>query len=513
MLIDLNRGAELSAMSVDAIIVGAGAVGLSMAVAMAKAGSRVLLLEAGPRIPAKDSQAYFESATQSGRHLDGLALGRFRALGGTTNFWGGQLVRFDPLVFEARPWVGDVAWPLNRPMLEPWYDRAADLLGLDAALLDDAAVWQRLGLTPPQSTGAVQPFISRWVREPNLARHFSNAVTDEANLTILYNAPVVSLVGKQDAIDGVMLPGGRVVEAPHVVLANGTIEIARLLQLPYADASVPPWHASPWLGRGFMDHLECRAGRITPLDTKRFHAAFDNVFLAGLKYSPRLKLGDAVQRDEGLLGSAAYIDFASSMDEHMASLKILVRGLGRGRFSQSLAALPGSLAAMRFVIPMALRYLRYHRVYNLADRGIALRLTTEQRPLPTSRITLRHQRDNLGMPLVDVDWQADDTTIETMARFAQHIAGYLAEQQLATVILDPRLLSRDPAFFASADDANHQMGTARMSSSVATGVVDADLRFTARAIFTSLAPRCFQARALPIPPSPRSHWASASRIG
>jgi len=476
MLIDLPSARDLSALAADVIVVGAGAVGLSMAIALARAGRRVLLLEAGPRTPEKASQAYFEAATQSGRQLDGLALGRFRAIGGTTNFWGGQLLRFDPLVFEPRPWVGDAAWPIDRATLDPWYDRAAALLGLDTALLDDAAVWQRLGLAPPEATATVEPFISRWMREPNLARFFSDAITSEPNLTIVSEAPVVALAGHHDTIAGVMLPSGQLVTAPQVVLANGTIEIARLLQLPYADTSAPPWHASPWLGRGFMDHLDCHAGRIAPLEHRRFHVAFDNIFLDSLKYSPRLKLGEAAQSAERLLGVGAYIEFASSMDEHVANLKILMRGLTRGRFAQSLAALPGSLAAARFVVPMALRYLRHHRMYNLADRGINLRLTTEQRPLAASRIRLRSERDPLGMPLVDVDWQADTATFETMARFAEHVARYLSDKGLATVALDPRLLARDPAFFAEADDANHQMGAARMSASIETGVVDADLK-------------------------------------
>ncbi len=447
-----------------------------MGVSLARAGQRVLLLEAGPAAPDKASQTYFEAATQSGRKLDGLTLGRFRALGGTTNFWGGQLVRFDPGVFASRPWVSDAAWPIDRETLEPWYDRAAELLGLPPALADDTAVWQRLGLPEPVATPTVQPFISRWVREPNLARLFADAIASEPNLWVVQNAPVVALAGQGDVVSGVILPGGRVVRAPRIVLANGTVEIARLMQLPYADQSTPPWHASPWLGRGFMDHLDCYAGRITLIDRKRFHAAFDNAFLDGLKYSPRIKLGASAQLGEQLLECGAYMLFSSSMDEHVGNLKILVRGLARGRFGESLAALPGSLAAMRFAMPMAFRYLRHHRMYNLADRGITLRLTTEQRPVKESRISLRQERDQLGMPLVDVDWRVDTTTLETMARFAQYVADYLSEQGLARTTLDPRLAARDLAFFDEADDANHQMGTTRMSHSIETGVVDAELR-------------------------------------
>lgn len=474
MLIDFSGGAELPVP--DVLVIGAGAVGLCMGVSLARAGRQVLLLEAGPAVPEKASQAYFETATQSGRKLEGLTVGRFRALGGTTNFWGGQLVRFDPGVFAARPWVSEASWPFGRDTLDPWYDRAAELLGLPAALAGDAAVWKRLGLPEPVATPTVEPFISRWLSEPNLARFFADAIASEPNLTIVQNAPVVALSGQGGTVSGVLLPGGRAVLAPRVVLANGTIEIARLMQLPYADQSTPPWHASPWLGRGFMDHLDCHAGRVTPIDHKRFHAAFDNVFLDGLKYSPRIKLGAAAQFDEQLLECGAYMLFSSSMDEHVGNLKIFLRGLMRGRLGESLGALPGSLAAMRFAVPMAFRYLRHHRMYNLADRGITLRLTTEQRPLRESRVSLRQERDQLGMPLVDVDWRADTATLETMARFAQHVTDYLRAEGLAQTTLDPRLLARDPAFFEEADDANHQMGTARMSQDIATGVVDAELR-------------------------------------
>lgn len=476
MLLDLARNADLTGAGPDVIIVGAGAVGLSMGVALARTGRRVLLLDAGPNTPGQDSQAYFESATESGRHLDGLKLGRFRALGGTTNFWGGQLVRFDPIVFGQRSWVGDVAWLVDRADIERHYDAAAALLRLDVALQNDNDVWQRLNLPPPGPSDEVVPYLSRWAPEPNFARLFAHAIAHDRNLLVAVGAPVISLVGQGGRLSGVELAGGRQIHAPVTVLTNGTIEMARLLQMPYAGGERPPWHASPWLGRGFMDHLDCHAGRVLLLDGRRFHSEFDNAFIAGHKYTPKLKLSESAQEREALLGIAAHFIFNSSVDQHLGSLKVLARSLKRGRFDQSFSALPGSIAALRFVMPMVLRYMRYHRMYNVADRGITLRLTSEQRPMVTSRVTLRTERDDLGMPLVDVDWQTDETTLETMARFGQLVADYLADRGLATVELDPRLMARDPTFLAAADDANHQMGTARMSRTVETGVVDADLK-------------------------------------
>ena len=49
------------------------------------------------------SQNIFANARSSGLNLTGLHSGRFRLLGGTTNFWGGELLPFDPIVFDGRP--------------------------------------------------------------------------------------------------------------------------------------------------------------------------------------------------------------------------------------------------------------------------------------------------------------------------------------------------------------------------------------------------------------------------
>ena len=65
----------------------------------------MIVLEAGPSAVEKKSQEFFESAEWQGYPLEGLHVGRFRALGGTTNLWPGQLVPFDPIVFEERSWV------------------------------------------------------------------------------------------------------------------------------------------------------------------------------------------------------------------------------------------------------------------------------------------------------------------------------------------------------------------------------------------------------------------------
>jgi hypothetical protein len=199
--------------------------------------------------------------------------------------------------------------------------------------------------------------------------------------------------------------------------------------------------------------------------------------IQGLKYSPKIKLSEAAQRQHRLLGIAAHFLFNSRYNADLDRLKILVKALLHGKIDRRALSIPRRLLPLlRIAVPMMSRYVRHRRTYNLADRGIQLRLTSEQMPLKASRLKLRPERDSLGMPLVEVEWMIDGAEIETMARFCEAITAFFEQRKLARIKLDPLLGARDRRFLTRIDDANHHMGMARMSDSPATGMVDASLR-------------------------------------
>jgi len=466
----------------EVLIVGAGAVGITLAIRLARNGKRVLLLEAGGDRLEQSSQALFQAATQSGKNLPGLALGRFRVFGGTTNFWGGQLVPLEPIVFGERPWVPDAAWPLVYEDLAPYFRSASEILNQGGLDLEDGQVWREMGVEPPQSSDTVETYFSRWLPEPNLASLFRAELTKLPSLEIVLNAPVTGLTTNEAGPTGVTVRasnGTRLTfSARRVVLANGTIEISRLLQLPLSDGREAPWSGNLWLGRGFMDHVDLNAGTVTPIDQARFNALFDSYYRPGAKFLAKLKLTSAAQRQHNKLGVAAHFMFNSSISELKGDLKILLKALssgGRGDWSR-IARLPARLGAARFIFPMMWRYIRQRRMYNLADQGITLRLAAEQRPLRDSRITLIGQLDRLGMPIANVDWRVAPETFDTMQFFAREVVEYLGSRQIAKVDVDRRLLDGDVAFLETADDGYHQMGGARMGATARDGVVDAHLR-------------------------------------
>ena len=226
-----------------------------------------------------------------------------------------------------------------------------------------------------------------------------------------------------------------------------------------------------------MDHVDCYAGQVRPYNKKRFSDLFDNAFISRIKYVPKLRLNEAIQIREQLLEISAHFVFNSSLTEHITNLKILIKGLLKGRVSYTKTLNPISLfSSLHFIVPMALRYIRYRRMTNLTDGGILLRLTSEQSPVRDSHIRLTAERDAFDMPIVDVDWRIDAANIDTFARFAQLLKEYFEEQKLASVEIYSELQNRDVNMLARADDSNHHMGGARMATSADQGVVDADCR-------------------------------------
>jgi choline dehydrogenase-like flavoprotein len=469
-------------LSADVVIVGAGAVGLALGVTLARDGRDVLILEAGGESLDEAGQRLFSHVTLSGRPWGGARVGRYRVLGGTTTMWGGQVVPIEPTAMAERSWAPGGAWPIGFEELAPWLGSARALLGMGDE--DAGEIWARAGGPASGDFGpGVECFLAEWLAEPNLARLFAADISRSKALRVAAHGCVVALEfdDQQERVTAlrVLGPRGRPIRVTgeRVVLACGTLEIVRLLSSPLADGRRAPWAGRPWLGRGFMDHLDVSAGTLAILDRQRFHDIFDNLFFAGRKFTPKLKLSPSAQHQHHLLGIAGHMMFDSAYREDLDNLKMFAKALTRGRAPSNLLAMPAHvLGVMRVAVPLAVRYLKSHRVLNLADRGVKFRLTAEQAPVAQSRIAITDRRDFLGLPTLDVRWTICGRELETMAVFAELTAAALKSRGLAELTIDPRLAGRDPAFLDQAVDAYHHMGGARMADRPTDGVVDRDLK-------------------------------------
>ena len=129
----------------DVVVVGSGVGGASVALKLARAGARVLMLERGPELrdepELSDAEAVFvqnryrtleEWQDEAGRRF---RPGHFYYLGGHTKFYGTAMFRFRESDFaEAQHEDGlSPAWPMSYDDLAPHYAEAEALFGVHGA--------------------------------------------------------------------------------------------------------------------------------------------------------------------------------------------------------------------------------------------------------------------------------------------------------------------------------------------------------------------------------------------
>jgi choline dehydrogenase-like flavoprotein len=455
-------------------IVGAGAAGICLAVELSKRGKSVMVLEGGGRDIEDAAQEPYRSEVVGHEHR-GIHTGRFRAHGGTTTRWGGQILELNAEDFEHRDWIPFSGWPFSRANLEPFYRRALDFEGLGSVLRNDADVWKSLSLPEP-SFPNLQSYLTRWCPEPNFARLHARTLETTDNLQVWLHANAIELLLEHETVRALRVrtqQGSEVlVHADHFIFCMGTIECVRFFLQP-RDGDLP-WNHSGLLGRHFQDHVDANAARIIPRDRRQFGELFDNIFLRGFKYHPKLRLGSDEQRRARVLNCGATMSFSSDVDEALAATKTTAKHLLRGRFGElQLADILRSARHAPLLVRQAARYALRHRVYNPGSAEIRLRVHCEQRPDSDSSITLSSERDSLGLLRARLDWRISGLELDTIKLFAETAAKSLAP--IAQIEPDPALINRDPAFLDRCDDSNHHMGGMRMAASSSDGVVTPDL--------------------------------------
>ena len=483
MIFDLDQQASAAfSLTPDICVIGGGAVGITLACVLARAGADVLLLEGGGAGLEADSQA-LQAGDSIGQPFQNIGVGRYRVLGGTTLYWGGQLLPFDRFVTGPRPWVGHAAWPMAAEEMDHWHARTWALLGLDGLERQDSEVWRRAGVDAAALGPDIELIASRWMRTRNLARAFGAELRAARGPRVLLHANAVALemdaAGQAVAAVHVRsLRGAQAVVRPRrTVLANGTLEIVRLLLHPGVGGRPTPWQSNPWLGVPLIDHIDCHAADVKVLNHKAFHDLFDNVYLGGRMYHPKIRLTPQVQRSEGLVDIAGEFYYRTRFTEHLEYFKLFLRTLREGSGEVPWSQLPRHLTSvLRAAGPLALRYFRDRRSFKPHDAEVGLNLYCEQLPSPRSRVLLGPQRDALGLQRLAVDWHIDGREIESMRRFARAVDERLRALGLAQLTLVPELESLSPAVLSRVRDSVHQMGTARMAASPCQGVVDPNLR-------------------------------------
>ncbi|MET0533834.1 MAG: GMC family oxidoreductase [Steroidobacter sp.] len=455
MLLDAEELTDGSMLEVKVVIAGGGMAGLLLARQLGDAGIDVMVLESGGQAQdARVQSLYAGKMTLGGpgnpeRTLDDyLISSRVRCLGGSGNVWGGKCAPLDPLDFQRRDWVAHSGWPVTRAAMQPFYDRACDLLEIPRFTADAKSM---VGAEEPVFAGRSTRFTARprcYTRASGAidggsyhaykqaaAQHERVRIYLKANLTRIR----LSEDGQRVTSLEVRCLNGRThrVRADTYVMAMGGIENARLLLASNDVHRNGIGNHSDWLGRAFQGHATIERDAQTSLMLMRSATSLAPLDPTS-RSKPHIVLGvsDAAQRE-------------------IKGVNFTVTVTGRVEPTRDANATVQSLAT------------------RLAGQAAGERreayFMLEHTPNRDSRLSLMPgDLDELRMPRVRLDMRFDAAALKSFAPTLAAFASELGRSEAGRV-----QWPGEPADLISAMSlSRHHMGATRMAGNAKDGVVD-----------------------------------------
>lgn len=461
---ELPGGSELMA---DLIVIGAGMAGIAIAREWASSGRTVAFIESGGRDfdPAVQDlyrgECVLKGPDNADRPFDDhMHQGRRRQFGGSGHVWGGKCVALDPADFARRDWVPKSGWPITRKAIQPYYNRASDLLGLphfppgEAGLEDPQR--PQLGVDAGKRMFSAPRHYSRFTGalDAKLFDAFRTEPFQADNITVWLNANVTELKlaadGRQiERLDIATLNGKRhTARGRAYVLATGGIENARLLLASNSVEKAGVGNRADLVGRYFQGHMT-----YGPSDVAKGVAS--GVYLTQA-------------RNMALYTEGFELKSHCVLAPTLAAQRAEKRGnatftLGNFSPERKLAAQPESLAIQQLARGVD---------GGEGDQRLYGFFMSEHFPNPDSRVTLGSGADALGMPRARLEWRYTSAEWRSLEASVAAISGDLAAAGLGRVCFP---MERGQ-FIGGANASRHHMGTTRMNADPGEGVVDANSR-------------------------------------
>lgn len=527
MLADARTVPAGSALEADVCIIGGGAAGITLALALSGKPVQVVLLESGGETFDAETQELYEGQV-TGLPYFPLDAARLRFLGGSTNHWGGVCRPFDEVDFEKQDWIPGSGWPIGLNDIEPYYERARTLCRVKTGDWDLDTWVDRDRYAPfPFDESRVVTRVAQIV--PKDRRSFGEAYREDLerapNVMAYLDANVTEIEVDDDGTSATRVNVARLggptftVAARMFVVAVGGIENPRLLLASNSRMQEGLGNEHDLVGRYFLEHPRFTAGLLMPFDSHLSNPFFYNDHeVSGVgRIESYLALSRQLQRAEELNEVQIRLEpvYSGSFEPALESddadaLRELASGISDrdiGDVGRNLRAVASDMMTWQnFVVAGSPIPVPYPEVIGkvidstageleqmipdflgdaaaVAYRNVigtvpleSVRLIARFNPVPNadSRVTLSKERDELGMPRAELDWQLDRSDMRSVRRTFEILAGEVGMTGIGRLKI---LVESENAPWP--DDLAggwHHMGTTRMSDDPTQGVVDSNLQ-------------------------------------
>ncbi len=469
MLIDFRSPEVATEIRCDICIVGAGAAGITLALALADSGLDVRVIESGGLEPDDATQALYDGESAGMENASPIGC-RVRYFGGTTSRWQGWCAPLRDIDFTERSWVAHSGWPISKSDLDPYYARA----------------WPLCEVTPegePETRAALPTFdpakvdIGFWHCSPptRFGNTYRERLEHAEHVSVMLNCNAIAIETDSHAASvrqlRVAALNGKTgtVAAQAFVLACGGMENTRLLLQTDEIDSAGLGNRSGTLGRFFTQHIEVVGAQVQATDSMQLKKAFEQHQSDAVR--AHLATSSQVQQSQHLLNTGFSFGSPQQYSAAYWALRSMWRDIASGQWPDEFGEKVHSVATDidSVVEDVFVTRRRAPPYLNLGVYG-------EQTPNPDSRIGLATATDPFGKRRIRVDWRLSAADRQSIRQSTQIVAEELGRMRIGRVKLADWLSTDDAPWPQPIWGGCHHMGTTRMSHDAKTGVVNADCR-------------------------------------
>jgi choline dehydrogenase-like flavoprotein len=473
----------------DACVVGAGPAGIACALDLSARGLKVVVLEAGRERPVPGNPDLLAAELSHPEHHDPTDIVAAHALGGSSHWWGGRSVPFDPVDFKH--------WPLSYEHMLAWYARAAEFLGAEA-VHETPAPGAFANLSDFDATRD-----ETWCPQINMSIRWRSFLRRDDGPCVLLGARVTGLDHNDGRIESLRVRIGDrqlTARARRFVLTCGGLGGLKLLLLAQRDT--PHLFGGPdgLLGRGYMGHMTGAVADIELAHGGDVSAFSTRSVERGVRARRRIRPRDETIARENILNIAFWLENASNDNaghgSSVASAKYLA-----ARMMRTLAGRRGEDAPLKPHLDNIAR-APISASAGVARAGYLLAMTrltgqlprppltvpsgkdrwrldyhAEQSRDPANRVSLSAtSTDSAGLPALRIDFRFSDDDIASVLRAHDLLDADLQRAGAGRLYLRGDREACRRTIKAYARDGYHQLGGAQMHPDRAHGVVDATCR-------------------------------------
>lgn len=496
----------------EVAVVGAGPAGITLALELAGAGHRVLLIESGGDSYSAAAQQLGDTSGSDSAHVP-MSLATRRQIGGASNLWAGRCVPFDPIDFEPRKLVGDAAWPVGYEEMKGYFPRACKWCMCGAPTFDACEIPSLAddALIPGWPEGDIRSTsLERWSLPTNFGKAYRSILRDSPLVTVVSRLTCTEIVCDPESASRVEYLAAQTLAGKHVqiraqryVLACGGVESTRLLFASGRDGTSAIGNHSGHLGHWYMAHLGASIAQVhfnTPPEQTIYGFERDP---AGIYVRRRFTFSEDYLAAHDLPNVALWLENPEISDPAHGNAVlsfiylVLASPLGRYFIAEGIRRrkidTSNPVSSSRHFwnvarnVPRAAwfaltfgyeRFIR--RGYKVpgvfvpsASNAYRLYYHGEHLPHYGSQVTPTSELDALGVPRVHTQLRFEDDDIRAAILVHDHFDRYLRRHGLG--YLEYLYDDREAAFREQLLDGYHQAGTTRMSARAADGVLDPQL--------------------------------------